>query len=72
MLYSQETSGRVSLMELILISALFLLSSLLGAAGHQADLLVVEKKNNSVGFYTSSGERVAAVLERVVDVGRSE
>lgn len=62
MLYSQETSERVSLMELILISALFLLSSLLGAAGHQADLLVVEKKNNSVGFYTSSGERVAAVL----------
>ncbi len=31
-----------------------------GADG--ADLLVVEKKNNSVGFYSSSGHRVGAVL----------
>lgn len=28
----------------------------------RADLLVVEKKNNSVGFYASSGKRVGAVL----------
>lgn len=32
------------------------------AASERADLLVVEKKNNSVGFYSSSGRRVAAVL----------
>ena len=30
-------------------------------AAERADLLVVEKKNNSVGFYSSSGKRVAAV-----------
>ena len=41
------------------------LSSLLvsaPAAAERADLVVVEKKNNSVGFYSSSGNRVAAVL----------
>lgn len=30
-------------------------------AAERADLLVVEKKNNSVGFYASSGKRVAGV-----------
>ena len=32
------------------------------AAAAQPDLLVVEKKNNSVGFYTSAGQRVGEVL----------
>ena len=32
------------------------------ATAAQPDLLVVEKKNNSVGFYTSAGQRVGEVL----------
>ena len=32
------------------------------AAAERPDLLVVEKKNNSVGFYTSAGHRVGGVL----------
>ncbi len=32
------------------------------AAAERADLLVVEKKNNSVGFYSSYGNRVGGVL----------
>ncbi len=34
----------------------------MGLAAERADLLVVEKKNNAVAFYASSGTRVAAVL----------
>ncbi len=41
-----------------------LLAGLTGStvAAQRADLLVVEKKNDSVGFYSSSGERLGAVL----------
>lgn len=38
------------------------LSAAASAAAAQPDLLVVEKKNNSVGFYTSAGQRVGEVL----------
>ena len=44
----------------LLIALLVGLPGILGAA-ERADLLVVEKKNNSVGFYASSGTRVGGV-----------
>ena len=43
-----------------IVLSIILASALQGT--ERADLLVVEKKNNSVGFYASSGNRVAAVL----------
>ena len=38
-----------------------LLSTGVSVTAERADLLVVEKKNNAVGFYTSSGSRAADV-----------
>ncbi len=40
---------------------LYALCAFGSAAAERADLLVVEKKNNAVGFYASSGARVAGV-----------
>ena len=48
----------MQLLPIILLAAL----PLALPAAERADLLVVEKKNNSVGFYSSYGHRVGAVL----------
>ena len=49
-------------MRSILLAILSAFCAAVLAAAERPDLLVVEKKNNSVGFYTSEGHRVGGVL----------